>query len=354
MSSFETGLRLVVVGQALLIAAVFLFGRGRLSARLSGALLLVSVAAYLLVSDPVLRAAVTGLLPVLGLFSILIPYALWSFARSVFEAPWPNRWVLATFIFLALGFWVLFLIESGAPQWLVLVAERLRYMASLVIVVHALLIAARGRPDDLIERRRLFRVFFIVIVAVQVGTVLAVELFIGELQTGWLTLVNVTLIAILTFGLAVPLLRLDRDFFPRLRAQESGPGEDEAEELTPSEAVLKKALLAAMSGGAYRQSGLTIRALADGLGHPEHRLRQLINGRLGYRNFSAFLNSYRIPEAQQALSDPEHVRKPVLTIALDLGYGSLGPFNRAFKAATGQTPTEFRQLALGSPRTNSE
>jgi AraC-like DNA-binding protein len=183
---------------------------------------------------------------------------------------------------------------------------------------------------------------------------MAVELFIGELQTGWLTLINVTLIAILTFGLAVPLLRLDRDFFPRVPADEPGSAEDEAEELSPAEAVLKKALLAAMSRGAYRQTGLTIRALAEELGHPEHRLRQLINGRLGYRNFSAFLNSYRIPEAEEALADPEQVRKPVLTIALDLGYGSLGPFNRAFKNATGQTPTAFRQQALVSASADFE
>ncbi len=354
MSSFETGLRLVVVGQALLIAAVFVFGRGRLSARLSGALLLVSVAAYLLVSDPVLRNALTGLVPILGLLSILIPYALWSFARSVFEAPWPNRWVVVTFVALAFVFWVLFLTEGLAPQWFEIVAERLRYLASLVIVAHALLIAARGRPDDLIERRRLFRMFFIVIVAAQVGIVMAVELFIGELQTGWLTLINVTMIAILTFGLAVPLVRLDREFFPRAPAPDPGAGEAEADDLSPAESVLKQALMETMADGAYTRTGLTISALASDLGHPEHRLRQLINGRLGYRNFSAFLNSYRIPDAQRALADPEQVRKPVLTIALDLGYGSLGPFNRAFKATTGQTPTEFRQGAFGAARADSE
>ena len=65
-------------------------------------------------------------------------------------------------------------------------------------------------------------------------------------------------------------------------------------------------------------------------------------------------DSYRIPEAQQVLADPEQVRKPVLTIALDLGYGSLGPFNRAFKATTGQTPTEFRQRAVAESTADSE
>jgi len=33
---------------------------------------------------------------------------------------------------------------------------------------------------------------------------------------------------------------------------------------------------------------------------------------------------------------------PILTIALDAGFGSLAPFNRAFRSHTGCTPTEYR------------
>jgi AraC-like DNA-binding protein len=33
----------------------------------------------------------------------------------------------------------------------------------------------------------------------------------------------------------------------------------------------------------------------------------------------------------------------VLTIALEVGYGSIGPFNRAFKERFGVTPTEYRR-----------
>jgi AraC-like DNA-binding protein len=39
---------------------------------------------------------------------------------------------------------------------------------------------------------------------------------------------------------------------------------------------------------------------------------------------------------------------PVLSIALEVGYGSIGPFNRAFKARMGMTPSRFRKAA-GSP-----
>jgi AraC-like DNA-binding protein len=43
---------------------------------------------------------------------------------------------------------------------------------------------------------------------------------------------------------------------------------------------------------------------------------------------------------------------PVLTIAMDTGFRSIGPFNRAFKADTGLTPTEFRRLELAKSESN--
>ncbi len=94
---------------------------------------------------------------------------------------------------------------------------------------------------------------------------------------------------------------------------------------------------------AYRQEGLSIGQFALRLGLPEYRLRQLINQRLGYRNFASFLNFYRIADAKTALADPAQTEVPILTIALDAGFNSLGPFNRAFKAETGMTPSEFRR-----------
>ena len=119
--------------------------------------------------------------------------------------------------------------------------------------------------------------------------------------------------------------------------------------LSPAEHVLKLKLDAAMAGHIYREPGLSIGALADKLGVPEHRLRALINQRLGYRNFSAFLNTHRVADAREWLGDPARVDLPVLTIAMDLGYGSLAPFNRAFRDATGQTPTDYRRAAFAVP-----
>ncbi len=94
----------------------------------------------------------------------------------------------------------------------------------------------------------------------------------------------------------------------------------------------------------YRQDNVTIGTLATRLKIPEYRLRRLINQRLGYRNFNVFLNNHRIEEAKAALADPTQAEVPVITIAMDAGFQSLGPFNRAFKATTGVTPTEYRKL----------
>lgn len=93
----------------------------------------------------------------------------------------------------------------------------------------------------------------------------------------------------------------------------------------------------------YRESNLTIGVLAERMGMPEHRLRRLINQGLGHRNFTAFLNTYRLADARRWLADPEQAETPILTIAMDAGFQSLGPFNRAFKSDTGLTPSEFRR-----------
>ena len=105
---------------------------------------------------------------------------------------------------------------------------------------------------------------------------------------------------------------------------------------------------------AHRQDGLTIGSLAQQLGLPEYRLRRLINQALGYRNFNSFVNRYRIAEVKAALADPNQADVPVLTLALDAGFSSLGPFNRAFKAETGVTPSEYRRVAgIGQPISKS-
>ncbi|MEO6279097.1 helix-turn-helix domain-containing protein [Roseateles sp.] len=115
----------------------------------------------------------------------------------------------------------------------------------------------------------------------------------------------------------------------------------------PQDQAVATALTRLMNEGrGYAQEGLSLAGLAEQLGTPEYRLRRVINQGLGHRNFTAYVNGLRLLEAKRRLADPAQRALPVLTIALDVGFGSIGPFNRAFKADTGLTPTEFRQNAL--------
>jgi AraC-like DNA-binding protein len=63
-------------------------------------------------------------------------------------------------------------------------------------------------------------------------------------------------------------------------------------------------------------------------------MRVLLTGSSGW--LGRFL-APRIADAKMALADPAHVEVPILTIALDAGFNSPGPFNRACKAETGMT-----------------
>jgi len=93
-----------------------------------------------------------------------------------------------------------------------------------------------------------------------------------------------------------------------------------------------------------------VRSLAQRVGTPEYLLRRLIHERLGHRNFAAFVNERRLREVAERLADPRLARRPILTLALEAGFGSIGPFNRAFRERYGVTPTAYRAAAMGSMR----
>ncbi|PHY18390.1 AraC family transcriptional regulator [Caulobacter sp. BP25] len=93
----------------------------------------------------------------------------------------------------------------------------------------------------------------------------------------------------------------------------------------------------------YAQPNLRVADLARRLGEPEYKITQCVTGPLGFPNFSQMTNYFRIEEAKRRLSDPACDHLPILTLSYDCGFGSIGPFNRAFKAQTGMTPQALRK-----------
>ena len=132
---------------------------------------------------------------------------------------------------------------------------------------------------------------------------------------------------------------------PRGDASIAIPAPPQPPKTTPA---LERLLKAMTAEHAYRREGLGVASLAAGLGMGEAALRSLINQYLGYRNLNDFLHHYRLQEAAARLVAED---RPILTIALECGYGSIGPFNRAFRQRFGITPTDYRAGArLAQPK----
>ena len=355
MPTLETAIRLIVIGQQLLIAAVILAGVGSRAPRFSGVFLMLSFIGYVYMSDPALPDAIPLISPVTALLAIIVPYCLWLFARAVFEAPRPHPVIVLSCVLIVAGMWFIFLAGESVPELVQRTANPVSRVVALFIIGHAVWITLKGRPDDLVENRRTFRLFFVVVVSIQMAAVLVAELVLaGSAAPAWLDMTNVVIIEVMTLGLAIPMLQPNGEFFESEQASNTERIQQEASGLGAAERVYRQKLLDLMDEGYFRETGLTIPMLAGKLDYPEHQLRRLINGHLGFRNFTAFLNSYRLAEAKKLLSDPEKARTPVLTIALELGYASLGPFNRSFKAMTGMTPTDYRRQQLRKTGTDSE
>ncbi|MEM9502197.1 MAG: helix-turn-helix domain-containing protein [Pseudomonadota bacterium] len=342
IEQFDFLARTITIGAGLMLLALFVAGEIRRAIKLPLIGMITGVISYLVNATP-LMSSNSPADPWVDLFALLVPFWIWLFARNLFEREPPPRIVM-------------FAAASLLTPWFfgnfLALNEPLTFYAThiiaLILIGDLVRVAFLGRADDLIEQRRIIRLWLPLLVAAQAGGVIMFELTIGATRPfPVVSLVNTLLILMITLFAGLALLRTDPELLVETEHDQSENEESEFD-LTPAETVLHEKLQTAMATGAYRTSGLTIAALAKQLDTPEHRLRALINQRLGHRNFSAFLNRHRIAEAQEKLSDREMVDVPVLTIAMDLGYNSLPTFNRAFRTETGTTPSEYRRTAIGA------
>jgi AraC-like DNA-binding protein len=199
---------------------------------------------------------------------------------------------------------------------------------------------------DLVERRRRVRVFIVSAAALYGGLNAMLQISLsGGGRTEIANTANSAVLAAVVAAISIAMMRVDgADLFPAA-PEIQADASDVAVVESSADQKLVEALMRLMGDERiYRHDNITIGTLATKLAIPEYRLRRLINQRLGYRNFNVFLNEHRIAEAKAALADPSQAEVPVITIAMDAGFQSLGPFNRAFKATTGVTPTEYRRL----------
>lgn len=341
LEAVDTALRLIAFGSSLLLLILLLAGEVRRDIKIALTGLLIGSMAYLINSSSAFRAVIPWL-QFVDLASLFAPFWLWLFSRRLFEREPDSRITLAIAAVMVACWYA-----GNFQPWTRPVGFYVIHAIGLGLIVDLVRVALAGRDDDLIEKRRMIRLWLPLLVALQSGGILLFEIIIGDaIRLPWVQAANAGLILALSLFAGLALLRPDPELL--VETDSSGPPRRDGNALSPSEQVLKEKLDAAMAERLYRTPGLTIAGLAAHLDTPEHRLRALINKGLGHRNFSAFLNGHRIGEAREILADKSQVDVPVLTIAMDLGYNSLATFNRAFRSESGTTPTDYRREKLGS------
>lgn len=330
----------VVVG---LLAGVLLRGHRHDPSARALVLLLAAVAGHLVFPLLLRRGAPAPILHPVLLLSLAAPVAFWLLAEVHFGDDFRVRPVhlLTAAAFLATGYvsWlatyerrlpgILFAPGYGR-SWALLPR-----LLALAIVLHALLRVYVGAGSDLVLPR--LRARFGVLAAA--GTYMLVELvgealFSGSESEALAENVHSLAVLALVIGMALLSLRMAPEMLRAPSETLEGPA------LDPALSERLQRLIEVDE--VFREEGLTIGGLAERLGAQEYKVRQLINAQLGFKNFNAFLNRFRVAAAERVLADPGKAHLGVAEVAYQVGYRSLGTFNRVFKELTGRTPSEYR------------
>lgn len=342
---WEAGLRGAAIALFLLLALLFARDwRKAISMRLGAALTFAAACYVALIAFDSSYAWDWRHFP-LHVMSLSAPALFWLFAASWFDDEFELRPGHVAFVAATVGtgivanylYWVRHIELFGLG-----VGWRAFSVAAVVMAMRATI---RGWSADLVETRRRVRIGLCIVIALVIIWLVVSEIGVRGWPPplGW-RLVNAAGMMLLAIAVAVMLLGW-RD--PELLVAPMRRTEPERSRADFDDAPLLVRLDAEMTRERlYRQDGLTITAVAARLGVPEYRLRRAINQGLGARNFNAYLNAFRLKETEDALADPAQAEVPILTIALDAGFGSLAPFNRAFRDRHGCTPSDYRSKHL--------
>ncbi|NIM12721.1 MAG: helix-turn-helix domain-containing protein [Candidatus Aminicenantes bacterium] len=103
----------------------------------------------------------------------------------------------------------------------------------------------------------------------------------------------------------------------------------------------------------YREENVSLQSLSKQLSIPYYHLSQIINEKLN-KNFSDFINTYRIEEAKKLLSDPKQANRKIISITYEVGFNTKTSFNNAFKKYTKMTPSQYKKKVNSKKRRNGD
>lgn len=350
LETIEIIFRTVAVMAAGLLAGLLLTTGRQRPAAVPGALFCFAVAAFFVTSGSGVGAALGGWRYPLTALCVTKAVWFWLFARALFndDARLDRYHTAIAGAVAVVGTWqqTVFLAQyrAGTATTSEILAGFGFEGVLLMLVILGLYEAWRDLAIDLVERRRRLRLGFMVATGIYLTVTLAVQTYnlLLDVSTPVLaTRANMVVVALGCLAAAWFLLQArSQSWLDPARAANSVV-------LNRVEsAVLANLERALETDRVHLREGLTIGELARRLCTGEHVLRRVINRGMGHRNFNDFLHVWRIREACEELVRPEQARLPVLSIAMKVGYGSIGAFNRAFKARIGMTPTDYRRKTV--------
>ena len=212
-------------------------------------------------------------------------------------------------------------------------------LTALLIMAHMISITLIERGDDLLKKRRKTRLIFVYVIALMILFIVVISFTVPIIKMGPIQpTANMLAIWPAIIWFSYVLFSVKGNIFAFEEVSKT-----KEKELDFRDLELQKKLHNEFNiNKVYLQNNLSIPVLASKLGVSKYRLRDFIQI-LGYENFSTYVNTFRIKAIKQAFKNSEKKHIPILTIALDNGFNSLSPFNRAFKSIVGITPTEYRK-----------
>lgn len=219
-------------------------------------------------------------------------------------------------------------------------ASSVHSLLSSTVLLLTMVEACLGYRSDLPKREKRFRIGF---VAGYTNLLAVAVLWLnGAPEGSWAQQASAQikmLCAMLAIGLSIWVWRFRRRHpLPRPKRRQRRTINVSTEDKALADRILQQLEREKL----YLEPDLKLADFSRRIGETSHRVSASITGVIGFPNFNALINQFRINAAKRALQSPEAREKSILAIALDAGFSSVGPFNRAFKRETGTTPSDFR------------
>jgi len=288
----------------------------------------------------------------LYVFTFMIPFLFWMSARVLFRdkniAPW---YLWLNLLWIEALDWIYYFgviskahpleIETGSN--LELLVGSIPYLTQIIFTVLAIFEAFRNQKSDLLNSRIKVRKIFISLVSVLLLMVSSIELsIIGKNDKILFDVFIIVFIFSVCFIIIFNLMFFHGNFLTNTKRNDSSKNRhDDAPKVDEKYHVKLLALIEEKE--IFLDPEASVSTIAKKINLVEYKTRNLINKKLGFRNFNAFLNHHRITHAKNMLKNEENEDLAIIDIAFKSGFNSLAPFNKAFKDIIHVTPSEFRK-----------